>query len=113
MDRAPGGRRGFGSGQDGGGYLVRSRRTDAWDAIVTLLLALDADEEAGMVVAERLIATPGDLQVADVDTQRGLFVLRRELMRQRDAGAPWRAPTALEVEEVRAFAARLPELLLR
>jgi hypothetical protein len=26
-----------------GGYVVRARRTDAWDAIVTLLLALDAD----------------------------------------------------------------------
>lgn len=27
-----------------GGYVVRSRRTDAWDAIVTLLLALAADQ---------------------------------------------------------------------
>ena len=26
-----------------GGYIVRARRTDAWDAIVTLLLALDAE----------------------------------------------------------------------
>src|SRR5205085_554762 len=25
------------------GYIVRARRTDAWDAIVTLLLALDAE----------------------------------------------------------------------
>jgi hypothetical protein len=28
---------------EAGGYVVRARRTDAWDAIVTLLLALDAD----------------------------------------------------------------------
>ena len=26
-----------------GGYTVRARRTDAWDAIVTLLIALDAE----------------------------------------------------------------------
>ena len=26
-----------------GGYMVRARRTNAWDAIVTLLLELDAD----------------------------------------------------------------------
>src|SRR5262249_28512291 len=26
-----------------GGYLVRAQRTDAWDAIVTLLVTLDAD----------------------------------------------------------------------
>lgn len=26
-----------------GGYVVRARRTDAWDAMVTLLLSLDAD----------------------------------------------------------------------
>ncbi len=29
---------------DVGGYLVRSRRTDAWDAIVTLLVTLDAEQ---------------------------------------------------------------------
>lgn len=29
-----------------GGYIVRARRTDAWDAIVTLLLALDAEHGA-------------------------------------------------------------------
>jgi hypothetical protein len=29
-----------------GGYLLRARRTDAWDAIVTLLLALDAEHSA-------------------------------------------------------------------
>lgn len=29
-----------------GGYVVRARRTGAWDAIVTLLLALDADHRA-------------------------------------------------------------------
>jgi hypothetical protein len=27
-----------------GGYIVRARRTDAWDAIITLLLALDAEQ---------------------------------------------------------------------
>src|SRR5205823_4859921 len=27
-----------------GGYLVRARRTDAWDAIVTLLVTLDAEQ---------------------------------------------------------------------
>ena len=50
-----------------------------------------------MFVAERLIATLADLRTSDVDTQRGLYLLRRELVRQRGAGAPWRLRTALEV----------------
>ena len=34
-----------GLGCEVGGYIVRARRTDAWDAIVTLLLALDAEHD--------------------------------------------------------------------
>ena len=53
--------------------------------------------QVSMFMADRLIATLADLRSSDADTQRGLYVLRRELVRQRDAGAPWRLRTALEV----------------
>ena len=46
-----------------GGYLVRAKRDDAWDAIVTLLVALDADHhdyfhrrDAGLSAAVQLHA---------------------------------------------------------
>ena len=47
-DRHEAMREGDGVGTDGlecevGGYIVRARRSDAWDAIVTLLLALDTE----------------------------------------------------------------------
>ena len=42
--------------------------------------------DVSLFVAERVIGTLTDLRHADVDIQRGLHVLRRELMRQRDRG---------------------------
>jgi hypothetical protein len=50
-----------------------------------------------MFVAQRLIATLRDLRCIDVTIQRELDQLRRELVRQRDAGTPWRARDALDV----------------
>jgi hypothetical protein len=55
------------------------------------------DEDVSMFVAERLIIMLGDLRSVDADVEDGLHALRRELVRQRDAGTPWRARNALEV----------------
>ena len=54
-------------------------------------------EDVGLFVADHLIAALAKLRSADPDTQRGLYTLRRELVRQRDAGAPWRARGTLDV----------------
>ena len=54
-------------------------------------------EDVSMFVAEHLIVTLTDLRCADAEIQKGLDALRRELVRQRDAGTPWRARDALDV----------------
>ena len=54
-------------------------------------------EDVSMFVAEQLVATLRELQCVDAEIQDGLDALRRELVRQRDAGTPWRAREALEV----------------
>ena len=54
-------------------------------------------EDVSMFVAAQLIVTLADLQCVDAETRDGLDALRRELVRQRDAGTPWRARDALEV----------------
>ena len=54
-------------------------------------------EDVSMFVAEHLIVTLRDLRCVDVEIQGGLNALRRELVRQRDAGTPWRARDALDV----------------
>jgi hypothetical protein len=54
-------------------------------------------EEVSMFVAGRLIATLTDLRCIDLDIQRGLDALRRELVKQRDAGTPWCARDAVDV----------------
>ena len=54
-------------------------------------------EDVSMFVAQRLIQAVVALRCADPETRSGLQVLRRELVRQRDAGTPWRAHDALDV----------------
>ena len=54
-------------------------------------------EDVSMFVAEHLIVTLTDLRCVDAEIQDGLDALRRELVRQRDAGTPWRARDALDV----------------
>jgi Family of unknown function (DUF6178) len=54
-------------------------------------------EDVSMFVAEHLIATLRGLRCVDAEIQRELHALRRELVRQRDAGTPWRARAALDV----------------
>ena len=54
-------------------------------------------EDVSMFVAEHLIVTLKELRCVDAEIQSGLHALRRELVRQRDAGTPWRARNALDV----------------
>jgi hypothetical protein len=54
-------------------------------------------EDVSMFVAEHLIVTLTDLRCVDTEIQDGLDALRRELVKERDAGTPWRARDALEV----------------
>ncbi len=54
-------------------------------------------EDVSMFVTEHLIVTLADLRCGDVEIQGGLYALRRELVRQREAGTPWRARDALDV----------------
>ena len=54
-------------------------------------------EDVSLFVTDHLVLALADLQSIDADVQRGLYVLRRELVRQREAGTPWRARKALEV----------------
>ena len=54
-------------------------------------------EDVSMFVAEHLIVTLTELRCVDAEIQSGLRALRRELVRQRDAGTPWRARNALDV----------------
>jgi len=53
--------------------------------------------DVSMFVTERLIVILADLRCVDDEIQEGIRALRRELVRQRDAGTPWRARNSLEV----------------
>ena len=54
-------------------------------------------EDVSMFVAGHLIVTLANLRCGDGEIQGGLYALRRELVRQRKAGTPWRARDALDV----------------
>jgi Family of unknown function (DUF6178) len=54
-------------------------------------------EDVSMFVAEHLIVTLKDLRCVDAEIQSGLHALRHELVRQHDAGTPWRARDTLDV----------------
>jgi hypothetical protein len=54
-------------------------------------------EDVCLFVAGQLIVTLTDLRCADTEIQDGLHTLRIELMRQRQAGTPWRVRDALDV----------------
>ena len=54
-------------------------------------------ERVSMFVADQLIVTLRGLRCIDAETRAGLNALRRELVKQRDAGTPWRAREALDV----------------
>jgi hypothetical protein len=73
-------------------FLVRHDLVTAFEVGWAVL-----HENVSMFAAEQLIGTLTDLRCVDPDIQGGLDALRRELVRQRDAGTPWRARDALEV----------------
>jgi hypothetical protein len=54
-------------------------------------------QDVGMFVSRKLIATLGELQNVDSGIERDLYLLRRELERNHEAGRPWLAQDALEV----------------
>ena len=54
-------------------------------------------EDVSLFVAEHLIVTLKNLRSVDPEIQKGLNALRRELVKQRDAGTLWRARGALDV----------------
>ena len=54
-------------------------------------------EDVSLFVAEYLIVTLKNLRSVDAEIQKGLNALRRELIKQRDAGTVWRARGALDV----------------
>lgn len=54
-------------------------------------------EDVSMFVSEHLLLALSDLQCVDADIQQGLDTLRIELTKQRKAGTPWRARSALDV----------------
>jgi len=53
-------------------------------------------QRISLFVADRLIRTLADVRTGDVDTDRDLYKLRRELIRHRQDGKPWLARQALE-----------------
>ncbi len=73
-------------------FLVRHDLVMAFEVGWTVLY-----EDVSMFVTEHLIVTLTDLRCVDTEIQEGLETLRRELVKQRDAGTPWRARDALEV----------------
>jgi hypothetical protein len=54
-------------------------------------------QDVSLFAAEQLISTLTDVDCVDRETRRGLVELRRTLVRQRDAGTPWRARDAADV----------------
>jgi hypothetical protein len=53
--------------------------------------------DVSLFVADQLVSTLDVLHCADADTRRALHALRRALVKQRQAGTPWRARDAAEV----------------
>jgi hypothetical protein len=54
-------------------------------------------QDVSLFAVEQLISTLADVDCVDRDIRRGLVALRRTLVKQRDAGTPWRARAAAEI----------------
>jgi Family of unknown function (DUF6178) len=54
-------------------------------------------QDVSLFAAEQLISTLTDIDCVDRDIRRGLVALRRTLVKERDAGTPWRARGAAEI----------------
>ena len=73
-----------------GGYLVRARRTDAWNAIVTLLVTLETEQNdyfhAVMQGCRRLSNSRPEIDGLDLLRQRGRLRQRRDRVDVHAAG---------------------------
>ena len=67
------------------------------DLLAAFHLGWAALHETSVSIAERLIALLTDVRRLDSDVQRGLFALRRDLLKCCQAGEPWGARDALDV----------------
>ena len=54
-------------------------------------------QEVSLFAADQLISTLANVDCVDRDIRSGLVALRRALVKQRDAGTPWRARDAAEI----------------
>jgi Family of unknown function (DUF6178) len=54
-------------------------------------------QDVSLFAADQLISMLADVDCVDGDIRRGLVTLRRTLIKQRDAGTPWRARDAAEI----------------
>jgi hypothetical protein len=54
-------------------------------------------EDVSMFTADQLVLALSDLECSDADIQEGLDALRIKLTKQREAGTPWHARSALDV----------------
>jgi hypothetical protein len=84
---------------------VTSRDTSAPDALLIdhdLVTAFEVGwsvlhHDVTLFVADGLISILDDVDCVDREIRRGLAALRRTLVREREAGAPWRARDAAEI----------------
>jgi hypothetical protein len=77
---------------------LEERETATHDDLIDAFQAgWRALHEMSLSAVDRFVAVLDELRYADLETQMGLHILRRELARQRQAGTPWRARDALDV----------------
>jgi hypothetical protein len=79
-----------------------ARRSDTFLVDHSLVTAFEVGwsvlyRDVSLFVADQLILMLDDLHSDDADTRRGLRTLRRTLVKQREAGSPWRARDAADV----------------
>jgi hypothetical protein len=82
--------------------LDRSNPPDAFLVSHDLVTAFEAGwsvlyQDVSLFAADQLISALADLHGVDADSRRGLRTLRRELVKQREAGTPWLARNSAEV----------------
>ena len=75
---------------------------DSWLIDHDLVTAFEAGwsvlhRDVSLFAAEQLISTLADVDCTDREIRNGLVALRRTLVKQSDAGTPWRARDAAEV----------------
>jgi len=74
------------------GFLVDHELVTAFEVGWSVLY-----QDVSLFVADQLVSTLARVQCADADTRRGLYALKRQLVKQRAAGTPWLARGAADV----------------